>query len=127
MTPELWIMLLTALVSVESPKTEAMAKAAIAREGAYGCLQIRQCCLDDVNRVYKTRITLSQCEKSESVSRWVCVQYLKYWGKHYEKQTGNDATPEVLARIWNGGPSGWKRKSTQEYWRRVSDEINILR
>ena len=33
-----------------------------------------------------------------------------------EKETGKKPTDEVLARIWNGGPRGWKKKSTRKYW-----------
>ena len=51
----------------------------------------------------------------EQVARWVCVQYLQIWGSHYKKVTGKKATNEVLARIWNGGPNGWKKKSTLGY------------
>jgi len=119
MNPATVIALLSALIAVESPRTTAQARAAIAREGAYGCLQIRQCCLDDVSRVTGKTVTLKQCGASEGVSLWVCVQYLRYWGAHYRKQTGKEPTPEVLARIWNSGPQGWRRESTEGYWKKV--------
>ena len=127
MTAELWIVLLAALISVESPKTAKQAQEAIRREGAYGCLQIRQPCLDDVNRVYRREImrafgrpiTVQDCARSEGISRWVCIRYLTHWGKHYKRTTGTDPTLEVFARMWNGGPYGYKKKATVGYWQRV--------
>jgi hypothetical protein len=57
-------------------------------------------------------------------SRAVCHAYLMRYGRAYERETGRQATPEVLARIWNGGPRGWKRKGTEAYWQRVKAEMN---
>lgn len=127
MSAELWSVLLVALISVESPKTQEQAESAIRREGAYGKLQIRQVCLDDVNswNLMDKEITLSQCQKSETVSRWVAVRYMTYWGNHYEKETGLKPTFEIYARIWNGGPYGWRKDSTIKYWQKVRDKLWI--
>jgi hypothetical protein len=27
---------------------------------------------------------------------------------------------EDAARIWNGGPNGWKKKATDSYWQKVA-------
>lgn len=32
-------------------------------------------------------------------------------------------TVEVYARIWNGGPEGWRKSSTLAYWRRVRNAL----
>ena len=32
-------------------------------------------------------------------------------------------TYEVYARIWNGGPDGWKKRSTLKYWKKVKKEL----
>ena len=45
--------------------------------------------------------------------------YLERWGTYYEETYGREATPEVLARIHNGGPRGWQKRRTLRYWRRV--------
>ena len=37
-----------------------------------------------------------------------------------------DASDEVIARCWNGGPKGYKRKKTLHYWNKVQKEINKL-
>ena len=33
---------------------------------------------------------------------------------------------EVIARCWNGGPKGWKRKSTNHYWNKVQIEMETV-
>ena len=36
-----------------------------------------------------------------------------------EDRIGRPVTAEDIARIHNGGPNGWKKKSTEAYWREV--------
>ena len=31
-----------------------------------------------------------------------------------------NSTDEVIARNWNGGPNGYKKKSTEKYWEKVN-------
>lgn len=49
--------------------------------------------------------------------------YWDHWGTEYEKQTGNRVTYEILARIHNGGPLGWKKRETVAYWCKVRDAL----
>ena len=49
----------------------------------------------------------------------VCRAYLTRYGKNYERKTGLKVNLEVLARIHNGGPNGYKKKETLKYWRKV--------
>jgi hypothetical protein len=53
--------------------------------------------------------------------------YLAYYGAQYEKQTGRPATDEVYARLWNGGPDGWRKSSTLKYWGRVRAVLEAAR
>jgi len=48
---------------------------------------------------------------AEQVARW-------YW-QRYAPEAYRTGNLEVLARIWNGGPRGHRRRSTLSYWRRV--------
>ena len=130
-----WVILTTILMAVEAPRTPVAAQAAIDREGAYGILQIRRLALADVNNHSavsmqqlwgKDALTLEDC-LDDSVSMWVCREYLTYWGKHYTKTTGKEPTYEVMARMWNGGPRGWQRSSTDKYWSKVEQEIRDYR
>jgi hypothetical protein len=97
---------------------------AIGSFGEVGMLQVRQSVIDDVNRVYHfskdEKYTLRDMH-TPWLSSEVCFYYLSYWGD--KKRLGHDATFEDLARIWNGGPRGWKKKSTRKYWNRVETAL----
>ena len=85
--------------------------------------------VDDVNRIQKLKPTggTAGCEmfqysdvyNRDSAERMMLV-YWTYYGDRYRRITGKQPTAEVLARIHNGGPSGWKRHATDGYWRKVS-------
>lgn len=103
------------------------ARAYNTREAAAGIVQIRPKCLADINRIAKkqglaVRYTASD-RFSASKSRQMWVLYLRYWGEQYAKETGREPTDEVYARIWNGGPTGWRKGTTRPYWRRVRDAM----
>lgn len=110
-----WPALLIALERVEAPATPEQAQRAIEREGAYGPLQIRQPALDDVNRQCGTDVKLAEVATSRNLSRWVCVQYIRMHVRQL--------TYEHAARTWNGGPSGPKKKATQDYWQKVREAL----
>ncbi len=76
------------------------------RNKAYGCLQIRINALTDANMVLKTNYKLTDMF-DRNISIKVCKAYLTHYGKWYERKTGNNANYIILARIWNGGPTGW--------------------
>ena len=115
--------LIAVLIQVESGGRPGMIGDEHLSNKAYGVLQIRKPCLDDVNEVMghelEKPLTLEDVRKSEPLSRWVCVQYLRRWGANYRRKTGKEPTYEVFSRIWNGGPNGWKKNSTLAYWSKV--------
>jgi hypothetical protein len=82
---------------------------------SHGVLQIQRGVIHDVNKVYGTRYTLRDAH-DQSKARKVCALYLQHWGRRYQAKTGRAPTPEVLARIWNGGPRGYQRSTTYKYW-----------
>lgn len=92
---------------------------------AKGILQIWNIVIQDVNRVYKTMFKHDDAfDKSKAID--IATKYLEHYGKTYEKQTGKPATTEVLARIFNGGPTGWKTKATDGYWNKVKSTYSTL-
>ena len=40
------------------------------------------------------------------------------------ERLGRKPTLEDIARIHNGGPNGWKKKSTDAYWAKVKKELD---
>ena len=111
--------LLAALIIIESSGNPD----AIGDDGeAVGCLQITPGVIKDVNRQFSTDFTLEDRYDVQH-SRNIANLYLAYWGTKYEENTGFKANAEVYARIWNGGPNGWNKKSTDKYWNKVKEVL----
>jgi hypothetical protein len=89
---------------------------------AVGCLQIHPIIVSDVNRIYKTHYKLSD-RKNIKKSIEICIKYLKHYGAYYTKKTGKKVNAQVYSRIWNGGPSGYKKEATKKYWGKVKNHI----
>lgn len=82
---------------------------------SYGVLQIQKLAIIDVNERYGTSYTHKDALKVEHAER-IFILYIKRWVKHLERVEGRKATVEDVVRIWNGGPNGYKRKSTLLYY-----------
>lgn len=78
---------------------------------AVGILQIHTVLVDDVNRIVgEKRFTYADrldADKSREMFR--------VYSSHYS----HDASDEVTARRWNGGPKGDKKRATLAYWSKV--------
>ncbi len=102
-----------ALIQVESEQGRTSSNVA----------QIRKLLIDDINRIFKEQ----KCERRYTYedrncpvkSRVIFDFYTDYYG-------GEDAGFEKRAKIWNGGPSGYKRKHTSNYWRKVDKELKKI-
>lgn len=77
---------------------------------AVGPLQIHQCVLRDVNERYGTNFVRKDLRKLET-ARIVARLYISMWMEGHKE--------EIAARIFNGGPRGWRKKSTDTYWERI--------
>ncbi len=86
-------------------------------EPAYGSHQIRQPVCDDVNRHFGTKYRAEQMLGNRKLSEKVCELYLSIWAT--EARIGRKVTDQDRARIWNGGPKGWQKKSTLGYWVKI--------
>ena len=91
---------------------------AIGKHGEVGRYQISQCYLDDVNRVQRWHYTLDEMRDAEK-ARKVVIAYLAYYGEIYRKENKKEPTIEVLARIHNGGPYGYRKDCTIGYWQKI--------
>lgn len=100
------------LALVESGRNDSAINQA---EDAHGRFQIRQCYLDDANAVLGTAYTLQDMH-NRALAEKVVRAYLLRYGSAMERATGREATEEDLARIHNGGPRGWAKESTWNYW-----------
>ena len=86
--------------------------------------QLSKAYVHDVNYVAVRRYSFRDDDR---YIRWkaeaMMCEYLAYYGEEYRHRTGNLPTYEVLARIHNGGPNGWRKPSTLKYWAKVKREL----
>ena len=91
--------------------------------GASGIVQIMPECVDDCNRIAQARGLAERFTQDDrfnpAKSHEMWLLYLSYWGREYERTTGWPPSNEVYARMWNGGPTGWKKEATVSYWHLV--------
>ena len=115
------VVLIQALRIVESGGNPAEIGDRHLRHKAYGDLQIRQPCVDDVNARYGTKYRAEDCRGNPALSAEICAKYINLYAT--QKFLGRRPTLEDMARIWNGGPMGWKKTSTRKYWTKVKAEL----
>lgn len=105
-------LLVSAIIAVESGGDDW----ARGRAGELGALQIRACVVHDVNRHFGLRY-----KHNDMTNRAAAIHVFDCYMKMYatEKRLGRTVTDTDRARIWNGGPNGWKKKSTKSYSKKV--------
>lgn len=112
--------LLTAIEQVES---RGNAYAVGDNGKAIGILQIHAACLADVNKAHGTKWRHHQMTDPH-LSRLVFHRYLELYAT--EQRLGRPVTDEDRARIWQGGPNGWKKPETLGYWTKVKTHMKNL-
>ena len=88
-------------------------------EDAVGCLQIRRCMVDDINRILERKNSFLRFSYNDRWSRKKSIQMFEIYRKYY-----NLNTYEKIARCWNCGPNGIYKSKTADYWDRVKNKIN---
>ena len=109
--------LINAISQVESSGDDSAYNAS---EDAVGYLQIRQCMVNDVNRILKRRGSIKRYSYKDRWLRHKSIQMFNIYCDHYKLTTA-----EEIARCWNGGPRGMENEVTVGYWKKVSNKINI--
>lgn len=111
--------LLIAMMWVESRfDSTAYAK----NESAVGVLQIRPIMVREVNRVLKK---MDKPQRYTLEDRWSLTKSVEMFNviRDYHHK---DSSYETIARCWNGGRRGDRKKSTEVYWQRVQLSIQNL-
>lgn len=111
--------LILALIAVETGGHKSPATAIGDGGRAVGILQIHRGVVADVRDKCGLDVTWPESCRDPETSRAICSAYLTYWGARYTRETGKPATAEVLAKIWNAGPNGWRKKNAERYWDKV--------
>ena len=116
---------LAALIAVESSGNDN----AVGDGGAsHGPLQIGAAVVEDVNRFRKARKQgqfkfPDDCYDREK-AKTICRTYKKIYCT--ERRLGRKPTFEDAARMWNGGPTGHRKKATEKYWAKVERELDRI-
>jgi len=103
--------LINAIIYVESRGNDS----AIGDNGlAVGCLQIHPICIREANRI----IGFDSFCLDDRYDRQQSINVSKTIKKRYANKSN-----EAIARNWNGGPLGYKKKSTIKYWNKVQTRL----
>lgn len=87
-------------------------------EDAVGCLQIRPIMVREVNRLLAKNDILKVYTLED---RWNKAKSIQMF--NVIKDNTTNPTNEKLARNWNGGWNGFKKKSTLKYWYKVKEQL----
>ena len=79
---------------------------------AAGPLQIHKAVVDDVNRYYKMNFSYRD-RRDINKAKQIAKLYMQLWMEKHKE--------EIAVRIFNGGPRGWRKKSTDTYWTKISN------
>ena len=107
--------LINAIIHIESRGND---NAYNASEDAVGCLQIRKCMVDDVNRILKRKNSLIQYSYEDRWNRDMSIEMFNIFTDYYKLTSF-----EEIARCWNGGPRGIDNPYTLGYWNRVETKL----
>jgi len=108
--------LLSAIMFVESSYNDS---AYHKGEDAVGCLQIRKCMVDDVNRILRRQKSDIRFIYDDRWLRNRSIKMFDIYCKHYGLTTA-----EEIARCWNGGPRGMQNEMTAGYWKKVKNQLD---
>jgi len=88
---------------------------------AYGCLQMHAAYVQDA-----AEHAGKDWVHEDAFQRDVAIQIFEAYMDRYatEERLGRKPTAEDIARIHNGGPNGYKKKSTVKYWVKVKKQLD---
>lgn len=117
-----WDTLVDAIIYVESRGNDS----AVGDNGkAVGCLQIHPIMVREVNRLLAKYDIPTTYTLEDRYSREKSIEMFNIVSEEYyccEDYTFEEYA-EIVARRWNGGPRGDKKRSTIKYWNNVQKRI----
>lgn len=107
--------LFLAIVSVESGGN----RFAVGDNGkAVGPAQIWEIVVADCNRISHGHFTAS-----DRFSMQKSAEMFQIYTEHYGKRFGIPVSDEIRAKVWNGGPNGPNKPTTEKYWQKVKEKL----
>jgi|TARA_R110000744_G_scaffold98381_1_gene190067 hypothetical protein len=117
-----WDTFVDAVIYVESRGNDS----AVGDNGkAVGCLQMHPIMVREVNRILAKYDIPTTYTLEDRYSREKSIEMFNIISEEYyccEDYTFTDYV-EIVARRWNGGPRGDKKRSTIKYWNNVQKRI----
>jgi len=92
---------------------------------SFGILQIQKAVIIDINNYYKTNYHINDAF-NEECSEEIFKLYIRMYIKKIKERDNIDLTSEDIARIWNGGPNGYKKASTLPYLKKYKKYKYLL-
>ena len=114
-------LLLKAMIVVESNGNDSCIGDINLGRPSVGCLQIRPIMVREVNRILRKQKIKKKYTLNDRYSRKKSIEMFYIWRDYHHSEDSD----EVIARCWNGGPKGWKKKSTKYYWLKVKQEMGL--
>ena len=110
-----WEHFIDAVIEVESGGDDS---AYNKRERAVGCLQIRPIAVREVNRLLESYGVDGKYTLDDRYDRGRSIEMFSIMAEEVEccEFISEDEFFEVVARRWNGGPRGARKKRTIKYW-----------
>lgn len=117
-----WDSFVAAVIQVESRGND---NAYCRKEDAVGCLQIRPIMVREVNRILKLNNIQMQYTLNDRWSRVRSLEMFEIMAEEVECCDGLTRLEfyEIVARKWNGGHRGHKKRSTKKYWKKVKEKL----
>ena len=113
-----WECLIDAVIEVESGGDDS---AYNKRERAVGCLQIRPIMVREANRILKSYGVDRRYTLDDRYSRAKSIEIFSMMAEEVTccEFLSEDEFFEIVARRWNGGRRGCRKRSTERYWEKV--------
>ena len=113
-----WEHFIDAVIDVESGGDDS---AYNKRERAVGCLQIRPIAVREVNRLLESYGVDGKYTLDDRYDRGKSIEMFSIMADQVEccEFISEDEFFEIVARRWNGGYRGARKKSTIKYWEKV--------
>lgn len=98
-------------------------------DGSLGIVQIKPVMVKEVNRICKIKgvskwFTLSD-RRDPDKSKEMFWIYQEFYHPEMDWDTITVRQMESMARKWNGGPKGEKKRGTRKYWKKVSNRVKL--
>ena len=97
------------------------------KEKAVGVLQIRPIMLREVNRVLRKNKVPGKYVLQDRYSQEKSIEMFNIMAEQVNQDKLSQMQFfEIVARRWNGGRRGDKKKATIKYWERIKNQLNII-